>query len=262
VFNHCPLLRCDPTEVEKHLENFLHYKQRVNVYGAIILNTTLDKVLLVKGWYSRSSWGFPRGKINKDEPEISCAIREVYEEIGYDLTGMIDPKEFIELKIREQNIKLFIVHGVPETTNFAPQTRKEISKIEWHLVNDIGRTTNGKKSVNRYWTIMPFIRLLKKWIAVKQKEKRRRATGKRVPNAMSSPIMQSPKNFYNYKVPELKIPVRQLFLEPAPVKQENVTLEPQLNMKTGGPKRTSMRNFSFNKDAILSTFRQKVTTSV
>lgn len=256
------MLRCDPKEVEKHLENFLHYKQRVNVYGAIILNPTLDKVLLVKGWYSRSSWGFPRGKVNKNENEVSCAIREVFEEIGYDLTGMIDPNEFIELKIREQNIKLFIVHGVPETTNFAPRTRKEISKIEWHLVNDIGRPTNGKKSVNRYWTIMPFIRLLKKWISVKHKEKRRRATGKRVPHSMSSStIMQSSLNNFEYKVPkmETKKPMKQLFLEPAPVKQENALLE---HMKTGGTKRTSMRNFSFNKDEILSTFRQKVTTSV
>lgn len=235
----------------------MHYKQRVNVYGAIILNPTLDKVLLVKGWYSRSSWGFPRGKVNKNENEVSCAIREVFEEIGYDLTGMIDPNEFIELKIREQNIKLFIVHGVPETTNFAPRTRKEISKIEWHLVNDIGRPTNGKKSVNRYWTIMPFIRLLKKWISVKHKEKRRRATGKRVPHSMSSStIMQSSLNNFEYKVPkmETKKPMKQLFLEPAPALLEH--------MKTGGTKRTSMRNFSFNKDEILSTFRQKVTTSV
>lgn len=27
-------------------------------------------------------WFFPKGKINKDETEIECAIREVEEEIG------------------------------------------------------------------------------------------------------------------------------------------------------------------------------------
>jgi hypothetical protein len=37
----------------------------------------MDKVLLVKGWSNKSSWGFPKGKINKDEKEIDCAAREV-----------------------------------------------------------------------------------------------------------------------------------------------------------------------------------------
>jgi len=28
---------------------------------------------------------FPRGKINKDEKDLDCAIREVYEETGFDI---------------------------------------------------------------------------------------------------------------------------------------------------------------------------------
>lgn len=31
----------------------------------------------MKGWKSSAGWGFPKGKINKDEPEAPCAIREV-----------------------------------------------------------------------------------------------------------------------------------------------------------------------------------------
>ena len=37
----------------------------------------MDKVLMVKGWNAKASWGFPKGKINKDEKESECAIREV-----------------------------------------------------------------------------------------------------------------------------------------------------------------------------------------
>lgn len=33
--------------------------------------------LLVKGWKSTASWGFPKGKINDEEDKWSCAIREV-----------------------------------------------------------------------------------------------------------------------------------------------------------------------------------------
>jgi len=280
IFNHCPLLSCNPEDVEKHLENFLHYKQRVNVYGAIILNETLDKVLLVKGWYARSSWGFPKGKINKDEDEVSCAVREVYEEIGYDIKDKIDPKEFIQKTIREQYIKLYIIYGVPENTNFQTQTRKEISKIQWHNINDIGKSMNGKKSVNRYWSIMPFIKDLKKKISMKLKENRRRTTGKRVPKSMTFPKTKSLKMFNDYEIEgtkgvkfgkfsnnhndpgqkyiSKKASTKDMHFESISNQKENTKFESQLNMKTG----TSMRNFSFNKDVILSTIRQRVTTSV
>lgn len=43
----------------------------------------LTKVVMVQG-YGSTSWSFPKGKINKDEPPSSCALREVYEETGYD----------------------------------------------------------------------------------------------------------------------------------------------------------------------------------
>jgi len=37
----------------------------------------VNQCVLVKGWSSRSGWGFPKGKINKDEPDSTCAAREV-----------------------------------------------------------------------------------------------------------------------------------------------------------------------------------------
>jgi mRNA-decapping enzyme subunit 2 len=127
VFDHVPLLQPLKDDVEEIISQFKEYKTKVPVYGAIILNSTLDRVLLVKGYTSRSSWGFPKGKINKDEREIDCAAREVYEEIGYDLTPHLREPDHIEVVIREQKIKLYIVAGIPEDTIFEPKTRKEIS---------------------------------------------------------------------------------------------------------------------------------------
>lgn len=94
----------------------------------MILNPEMDKVLLVKGWASRAGWSFPRGKINKDEREIDCAIREVYEETGFEIpSDKLNEEDVIEVTIREQKIRLYIVTNVPENTQFAPRTRKEIS---------------------------------------------------------------------------------------------------------------------------------------
>jgi mRNA-decapping enzyme subunit 2 len=55
----------------------MQYRFRIPVCGAIMLNSNLDKCVLVKGWSSKSGWGFPKGKINQDEEYDCCAIREV-----------------------------------------------------------------------------------------------------------------------------------------------------------------------------------------
>ncbi|KAK9703019.1 mRNA-decapping enzyme subunit 2, partial [Basidiobolus ranarum] len=174
-------------EHEKAFNDFLQYKFRVPVCGAIILNETQDKCLLVKGWTSRSGWGFPRGKINKDEPDSSCAIREVLEETGFDIGSYLEEDQFIEIVIHEQRIKLFIATGIPESTIFVPLTRKEISKIDWHRISDLptsktkagnsgiydiaAQNTGSSKSTNRYYMIIPFVSRLKTWINRRNKGK-------------------------------------------------------------------------------------------
>jgi len=113
-------------------EEFLAYKTRVPVRGAIMLNDAMDEVVLVKGWKKSASWSFPRGKINKGEKDLDCAVREVYEETGYDLAaaGLVPDNskmKFIEVTMREQHMKLYVFRGVPQDTIFHPRTRKEIS---------------------------------------------------------------------------------------------------------------------------------------
>lgn len=53
------------------------YKKMVPCCGGILLNQDGDKVLMVRGWKANAGWCFPRGKINSEESEAACAIREV-----------------------------------------------------------------------------------------------------------------------------------------------------------------------------------------
>jgi len=158
-FQHCPLLHAWKDSHAQAYEHFLTYKFRVPVCGAIMLNPSLDKCLLVKGWTAKSGWGFPRGKINKDEPDETCAVREVFEETGFDAAGLLSPQDFVEKTIREQRVKLFVVPGVDERTSFIPQTRKEISKVEWHLISSLPRSKDA-----RFYMVMPFVQPLIDWI--------------------------------------------------------------------------------------------------
>ncbi|KAK4505719.1 hypothetical protein PRZ48_003684 [Zasmidium cellare] len=182
LFRHCPLLSgFDATQHVAAYEQFLEYKTRVPVRGAILMNDDMDKVLLVRGWKKGSRWSFPRGKINKDEPDLDCAIREVYEETGFDIhgAGLVDTNmqggqvKSIDVTMREQHMKLFVFRGVSMDTYFEPKTRKEISKIQWYNVKDlpgfkkakgVAGQGQGEAAATKFYMVAPFLGHLKKWI--------------------------------------------------------------------------------------------------
>ena len=150
-----------------------------------MLNEAMDEVVLVKGWKKNANWSFPRGKINKEEPDLTCAVREVYEETGYDLdaaglVGGVEGTKSIELAIREQSLKLFVFRGVPMDTYFEPRTRKEISKIQWYKLSELptikkkGQQQEEKgealaNNANKFYMVAPFLGHLKKWIGQQRK---------------------------------------------------------------------------------------------
>ncbi|OCH96106.1 DCP2-domain-containing protein [Obba rivulosa] len=164
LFRSCPLLHHWASDHDRTFQSFMQYKTRVPVCGAIMLNDTWEKCLLVKGWKSSAGWGFPKGKINEQEPRPRCAVREVLEETGYDLESRIVPEDVIELSIKDQSISLYIVPGVPEDFPFKTRTRKEISKIAWFKLTDLPTWKRSKSVPGKFYLISPFIGPLKAFI--------------------------------------------------------------------------------------------------
>ena len=187
IFQHCPLLSgFSPYHHSTAFSEFLAYKTRVPVRGAIMLNEAMDEVVLVKGWKKNANWSFPRGKINKDEKDLHCAIREVYEETGFDIKSAdLVPDEqnvtYIEVTMREQHMRLYIFRGVPMDTDFEPRTRKEISKIQWYKLSELPTLKKMKQqqqdgqggdmtfNANKFYMVAPFLSPLKKWISQQKK---------------------------------------------------------------------------------------------
>ncbi|PKY03571.1 hypothetical protein P168DRAFT_311180 [Aspergillus campestris IBT 28561] len=183
IFQHCPLMsQWSHYHHMTAFSEFLAYKTRVPVRGAIMLNQEMDEVVLVKGWKKGANWSFPRGKINKDEKDLDCAIREVYEETGYDIhqAGLVkDDKDvkFIEITMREQHMRLYVFRDVPRDAYFEPRTRKEISKIEWYKLSELPTLKRSKQqdqgvavaNANKFYMVAPFMHPLKKWIAQQKK---------------------------------------------------------------------------------------------
>ena len=164
VFTHCPLLSKSKTNFSELFNNFSAYKAQIPVCGCIMLNPDMTKVVLVCTWKGKS-WGFPRGKINEKENPLACAIREVYEECGFDATAHC--KEDDQLVVIEESkaINLFVATNVPESTMFMPQTRKEISEVAFFSLDELPKSTYG---------VYPFIPKLRRWIAVNQRTRNKR----------------------------------------------------------------------------------------
>ncbi|KAJ8522582.1 hypothetical protein ONZ45_g873 [Pleurotus djamor] len=164
LFHACPLLHRWRETHEDVFNQFMAYKTRVPVCGAIMLNHTMDKCVLVKGWKASSGWGFPKGKINQSEPPVDCAVREVLEETGYDLSSQIVADDVLTVNIKDQIIYLYIVSGISEDYPFQTKTRKEISKIEWFRLVDLPTWRRNKPVPGKFYLISPFISGLKSHI--------------------------------------------------------------------------------------------------
>lgn len=172
VFQHCPFLLPHGENVQKVLEQWKEYKMGVPTYGAIILDEKLESALLVQGYLAKSGWGFPKGKVNEDEAPHDCAVREVLEETGFDIKNRISKERYIEQKITDQLVRLYIIPGVSRDTKFNPKTRKEIRNIEWFPIdklpshrNDMTPKSKLGLAPNRFFMAIPFIRPLRDWVA-------------------------------------------------------------------------------------------------
>lgn len=127
--------------VNKALQGFMKYRQSIKVYGAVLFNRAMDKILVVKEDRKAKNYGFPKGKKSKDEDGLRCAIREVYEEIGYNIENKIVD---IPLTIFDK-ITFYFVFNVDENTPFKSLVNNEICEITWLEISRLEELKDEKK---------------------------------------------------------------------------------------------------------------------
>ena len=180
-FTLSPLLSSQLSRFDGLYDSFTSYLHSVPVCGVILLNARLDRVLMVRGWKG-NSWSFPKGKIDANEGELQCALRECREEVGYEVSGGdVGQDDWIEAAVSGKSVKLFLVAGVDEGYSFETRTRKEISGIEWVDVAALPSYRDGRAGGvgggggaeedrrKKFWNVMPFVDELRRWIGNKRK---------------------------------------------------------------------------------------------
>jgi mRNA-decapping enzyme subunit 2 len=244
MFNSCDVLRPYVAHIDDIFKDFTSYKVRVPVTGAIILDESYERCLLVKGWKG-TSWSFPRGKKNKDEEDHTCAVREVLEETGFDVSKLLYKDEYIEMIFGQQRVRLYIVAGVKDDTAFAPLTKKEISEIAWHRLDEllpanddvISRGITGLK----LYMVAPFLASLRAWILAHQ------------PPVASKPNMPL-KGISVWKAKNSSIGSSSVITESQPAKPVV-----DANPMDTGPAR-SFRNFRFDTNLIFQAMENALSS--
>jgi mRNA-decapping enzyme subunit 2 len=172
MFRFSPMLQPLLPHFDSMWSEFSAYRGKISTFGCILLNRECTKVVLIKGWKS-NNWTFPSGKVNQNESGIDAGARETYEESGFDPSCSFGIcKEMAEAglsltwePLKEENAVMYfedgkqrtcyICKGVPESFPFAPVTRKEVSEVRWHDIEQIPKRT---------YAVIPFLSQLKRWI--------------------------------------------------------------------------------------------------
>lgn len=109
-----------------------------------------SKVLVVRGM-SSNIWSYPKGKINIDEEEEACAIRETLEE-----TGIVVTLEEIQHvpKVKFGRNTYFIITVNSLFYNFMINDNNEVDKVEWKTIRELRQLDCNKdiRSVLKYPT--------------------------------------------------------------------------------------------------------------
>ena len=153
-------------EIKKNLQHdkdemvrmYKDHRHKLPSYGAVLLNSNQTKTLLVR---NEKSWNFPGGKFEEDldSDGMQCAIREVNEEINFDITENIDPEMYITKSLSnpysfiknqekmwedvQKHTTLYIIPNIDEQTVFKSNNQEEIKEIEWFSIKDIPVMSNG-----------------------------------------------------------------------------------------------------------------------
>jgi len=156
--------------LEKEQQLYEKWKKMIPVYGCILFDEGMNHVLLVRGKHEKSSWTFPRGKLditkekgdNQNNNGVACAIREVFEEIGLNVSDKIDKNKSVSISFGEQKVTMYVIEGINKEKVKLFVNPKEIGEYVWFSIEKLCMESLLLDK-NQYRFVIPFIEFIRKF---------------------------------------------------------------------------------------------------
>lgn len=148
---------CCPVKIKKYNPYPRYFNRHYRKAGVFIYDPKEDRVLLVQ---SRGHlWGPPKGTLNTGEEEKHCAVREVKEETGLDISFENFKKS---IKIKDRAIYYYIEM---DTCNINVQENvvdNDANGITWIKINCLQNAIYDGNIVLNHYAKIAFYKLLNK----------------------------------------------------------------------------------------------------
>ncbi|KAL3289298.1 hypothetical protein HHI36_003728 [Cryptolaemus montrouzieri] len=130
------------------------YKLTIPTYGAIFISQDNSHVLMVQRY--SGNWNFPRGKMKSGENPEEYAVREVFEEVGLDISNLIKSDEYIESKKEEKYSTLGIMnnyldHHVAKNPSLPSFRMEEFAKTMFMAIPSVCNEIENLPAFLREW---------------------------------------------------------------------------------------------------------------
>lgn len=116
----------------------LYVATMIEAAGGVVVRTwhsSAPEVLLVHR-PSRQDWSLPKGKLQRRETAIECALREVHEETGLRCTAHheLPPVRYVDRRGRPRRVRYWMMEAI--TGEFVPND--EVDDICWARIDTVG----------------------------------------------------------------------------------------------------------------------------
>lgn len=123
--------------IDSEYNKWIDSRRSVPRCKVILLDSQMENVVLTKGVFN-DYLIFPGGKVEETDNDLAeTAIREVYEEIGVNITDKINRNLYFDLHQYGVKNRYFVVPNINKNIFMHPNVQHEIEFIKWFPIADL-----------------------------------------------------------------------------------------------------------------------------